>query len=312
MKNQLKTLAKLMVLSVFLNSCEKDANEFESNEIGSETTETMETIEAVGAAQAIPGEYIVVYKENKSLAGKALQMKAKTNQVLSKNGIKEDKVKYVYDKVAQGFAIKNLSEAELGRLKEDDQVAYIQPNYIYQLDIEKGTSVAASSSHQSKASLNDSELSNGEILPWGVQRVGSRDGTGKRCWIIDSGIASHDDLIIDTANSKSFVEGNSDWRDENGHGTHVAGIVAAKKNRSGVIGVAYGATVVSIRVANATGQASIGATIAAADYVAGKIKPGDVWNASIIFDFFNQSEAVAMKQAFTNLGNKAPGVIAAG
>ncbi|MEN1785294.1 MAG: S8 family serine peptidase [Bacteroidota bacterium] len=311
MKNQLKTLAKLLVLSVFLNSCEKDDNEFESDEIGSETTETTETTEAVVAAQAIPGEYIVVYKENKSLAGKALQMKAKTNQVLAKNGIKENKVKYVYDNVAQGFAIKNLSEAELELLKEDDQVAYVVPNYIYQLDIEMGepTDVLLATT-ESKAPTANAKLSNDEIIPWGVKRVGSGNGAGKKCWIIDTGIAPHNELIIDAANSISFVEGRN-WHDEHGHGTNVAGVIAAKKgNGPGVVGVAYGATVVSVRMFDANWKSSNATFIAAADYVAGKIKPGEVWNASVASGPNPSQELI--NNAFRKLGEKAPGAIAAG
>ncbi|MBQ0741189.1 S8 family serine peptidase, partial [Aquimarina celericrescens] len=82
-------------------------------------------------------------------------------------------------------------------------------------------------------------------LPWGIKRVGRANGAGKTCWIIDSGVSPHSDLNIDTNRSRSFVGGP--WQDQNGHGTQVAGTVAAKNNGSGVIGVAYGATVVSVR-----------------------------------------------------------------
>ncbi|MEN1785295.1 MAG: S8 family serine peptidase [Bacteroidota bacterium] len=280
------------------------SDKISSDEIGSETTE------AVGAAQAIPGEYIVIYKENKSLAGKALQMKAKTNQILSKNGIKEDKVKYIYDNVAQGFAIKNLSEAELERLKEDDQVAHVVPNYIHRLDFEKGESVKVlPATMESKAPTANAKLSNDELIPSGVQRVGSGNGIGKKCWIIDTGIAPHSELNIDEANSISFVEGRN-WQDENGHGTHVAGIIAAKKNRSGVIGVAYGASVVSVRIFDANGATTNAKLIAAAEYVANNINTGEVWNASTSVGKNSPQELI--NSAFRKLGKKAPGAIAAG
>lgn len=82
-------------------------------------------------------------------------------------------------------------------------------------------------------------------------------GAGARVAIVDSGIDyTHPDLDdnIDHASSASFVEGNPDYWDDNGHGTHVAGIVAAEDNGMGSIGVAPYATLIAVKVLDSGGS----------------------------------------------------------
>lgn len=78
-------------------------------------------------------------------------------------------------------------------------------------------------------------------------------GNGVRVAILDGGIDStHPDLIanLDSGRSISFVPGQPFDTDEGWfwHGTHVAGIVAAQKSKTGVIGVAPEATVIGVKV----------------------------------------------------------------
>lgn len=81
-------------------------------------------------------------------------------------------------------------------------------------------------------------------------------GAGVRVAVLDTGIwYTHADLDdnIDFASSASFVPGVVDFLDDNGHGTHVAGIVAAEDNAFGSIGVAPNATIIAVKVLDQDG-----------------------------------------------------------
>ena len=85
-------------------------------------------------------------------------------------------------------------------------------------------------------------------------------GAGVRVAILDSGIAfNHPDLAanIDFASSATFVPGTPNFFDDNGHGTHVAGIVAAADNGFGTVGVAPDATLIGVKVLSASGSGNI-------------------------------------------------------
>ena len=69
--------------------------------------------------------------------------------------------------------------------------------------------------------------------------------------------------------------------DLHGHGTHVAGTIAAKANTIGVIGVVPGAQVVAVRVLDRRGSGSNSDVIAGVEYVATVGNAGDVANMSL-------------------------------
>ncbi len=77
--------------------------------------------------------------------------------------------------------------------------------------------------------------------------------------VVDSGVdPTHPDLVDRLrTDGYDFVDNDSDPRDENGHGTHVAGIVAAVlNNNEGVAGLAPGVTILPVRVMDARGRGS--------------------------------------------------------
>ncbi|WP_103864096.1 S8 family serine peptidase [Aquimarina sp. I32.4] len=294
----------IVVIPLVFFSCEKNTEE--STDIDAVIDNISEEI---GADQAIPGEYIIVYNENKLLLGKHSEVQEKSKNILQKYTIAESSLKHIYSNVIQGFLIKNVSKKEIEMLKKDRNIAYVEPNYMHQFDLQIGNPVSTlPATVVNKAMTNDIILPNGEYLPWGINRVGREDGTGKTCWIIDSGIAPHSDLNIDTKRSISFVGGS--WQDEHGHGTHVAGTVAAKNNGFGVVGVAYGATVVSVRVLDATNTSTNGSMLAGVDYVARNARKGDTWNFSI--GFKERFTSLAIDNAFKNLEKVTYGAMAAG
>jgi subtilisin family serine protease len=144
-----------------------------------------------------------------------------------------------------------------------------------------------------------------QTVPWGITRLhGPGDGTGKTAWVIDSGIdTTHPDLNFDASRSKSFLTNDTSVNDANGHGTHVAGIIAAKNNLIGVVGVAANASVVALRVLDRRGNGPDSGVIAAIDYAAAdgadRAQPGDVANLSLITTF-----SQAMNDAVAALGSR--------
>lgn len=81
-------------------------------------------------------------------------------------------------------------------------------------------------------------------------------GAGVRVAVVDTGIwYYHPDLYpnIDFSSGASFVPGTIDFLDDNGHGTHAAGIIAAADNGWGVIGIAPDATLIGVKVLAADG-----------------------------------------------------------
>ena len=120
-----------------------------------------------------------------------------------------------------------------------------------------------------------------DTTPWGVTRVrGPGTTSSNTAWVIDSGIdLDHPDLTVNVSRSVSFVGGGPD--DKNGHGTHVAGTIAAKANGIGVVGVSPGTTVVAVRVLGANGSGSTSGVIKGVDYVKANGGSGDVANMSL-------------------------------
>ena len=103
-----------------------------------------------------------------------------------------------------------------------------------------------------------------QVLPWGVDRIdaeivhaGGNKGAGVKVAVIDSGIDyTHTDLDGNYAGGWDFVNNDSDPMDDNGHGSHVAGTLAAEENNIGVVGVAPAARLYALKVLNASNRGS--------------------------------------------------------
>ena len=120
------------------------------------------------------------------------------------------------------------------------------------------------------------------LITWNINRIGFGNGIGKTAWIVDSGIDfNHPDLTVDKTRSRSFVEGQTTADDQNGHGTHVAGIIGAKNNTIGVLGVASGASLVALKVLDKDGEGNLSYIIQALAYINTVAAAGDVVNMSV-------------------------------
>jgi len=142
------------------------------------------------------------------------------------------------------------------------------------------------------------ELSNA----WGVERIGAgavhpgEMGDGIKVAVIDTGVnCTHPDLAGQCDGGYDFVNDDNAPSDDNGHGTHVAGTIAALRNMSGVVGVAPAVRIVPLKVLNAAGSGTFSDVIAAVQWAAGA-------GARVTNNSYGSSQnpGSAVEQAFAN------------
>jgi len=212
---------------------------------------------------AISGRYIIVY--NNDAASGRMDTRQLTNfskSILQRNRIPEVSLRSSFGGDKGGF-VADLSLDEVTRLQRDNSVQMVEPDRVIAL----GTCFTVVAPW---------------LITWNINRVGYGDGTGKTAWVIDTGIDfAHPDLVTDATRSRSFISGQSSAADENGHGTHVAGIIGAKNNTTGILGVASGATLVSLRVLDENGDGALSNIVQALAYVSTNGRAGDVVNLSL-------------------------------
>lgn len=266
-------------------------------------------VQAQEVGDPIPGSYICVFFEGVS------GVNAKANAAASNAG---GHIQHVYENALPGFSIRIADPAVTMLVERNPEIAYCeQDQYVgiprpvpntqsYSAAPGGGGPGGGGGGPGGGGSGGGGKGGGGkqppaQTVPWGVDLVGGPgDGTGKTAWLIDTGIdLDHPDLNVDVARSISFLDGDASPDDANGHGTHVAGTIAALDNTIGVVGVAAGASVVSVRALNRRGIGPDSGVIAAFDYLAGGVAlPGDVINLSVVLD----NTSTALDQAIANVG----------
>lgn len=230
---------------------------------------------------AIPGQYIVVFHDGEVAASATggydtavAHARATAAAVLADHGVSASAIGHAYGTAVRGFAVR-LSDGELHGLLSDPRVRYVEQD--------QRVSIDAPPCHVTNTCDDDGGGGGNQDVPYGITRVGgavNHSGSG-RAWVIDSGVdLDHEDLNVDVGRSADFT-GKNNPDDENGHGTHVAGTIAAIDNSVGVVGVAAGAPVVAVRVLDRRGSGTISGVIAGVDYVAASASNGDVANMSL-------------------------------
>lgn len=118
-------------------------------------------------------------------------------------------------------------------------------------------------------------------------------GKGIKVAVIDSGISTHSDLQI--AGGVSTVSYTSSYNDDEGHGTHVAGIIGARNNSFGLKGVAYETELYAVKAFNRDGEAYLSDLIEGID-----------WSIANDMDIINLSSGTQTStRSFLNVVNKA-------
>jgi subtilisin family serine protease len=171
-------------------------------------------------------------------------------------------VGFVYSNALEGFSAE-IPDEDLAAVRANPQVAYIERDRpVHTVE---------------------------QTIPWGIDRIDADESTtaaidgvegssNVSAYIIDSGInKSHTDLnVVDHVN---FHGGKN--TDCDGHGTHVAGTVAARDNTSDVVGVAPGAPLIGIKVVGCNGSGDLRNVIKGVDWVTNNAEKPAIANISL-------------------------------
>jgi serine protease len=176
-------------------------------------------------------------------------------------------------KLINGF-VADLDASEIAALRKSPEVQYLEP------DVER---------HAFGLTPQATEAAFPQVTPYGVSLVHAPQawvaggGRAINVVIIDTGIDyHHPELAAVYAGGFNEITGTTDPLDDNGHGTHVAGTIAAANNSTGVVGVAPGVRIWSVKVLDSTGSGKSSNIIAALDWtVQQKQLLGGNWIASL-------------------------------
>lgn len=206
------------------------------------------------ALDKIPGQYIVVLRDTVADSDGVADEMAKANGfgVMNK-----------YKNVIKGFSAK-IPDAKLDKVANDPRVLFISEDRMVYADGKTDDSVVATEA---------------QIFPTGIMRIGAagitNTGDGVGVAVIDTGIdLDHPDLINNIAKDsvgnvigKNCIDSTKTANDDYGHGTHVAGTIAAENNAIGVVGVASQAKLYPVKVLNSQGSGSWSSIICGIDWV---------------------------------------------
>ncbi len=204
-------------------------------------------------ANAIPNQYIVVFKNHVADA------EGRARGLAARHGLS---LLHTYSHALKGFAAV-LPPGLLAQLQADPDVAYIAADKIVSIEA--------------------------QTLPTGINRIDgelsstvSGNGSGSvnvDVAVIDTGIdTSHPDLNV--AGGKSCI-GSPSFKDGHGHGSHVAGTIAAKDDGNGVVGVAPGARLWAVEVLNKSGSGTTSTVVCGIDWVTANAGTIEVANMSL-------------------------------
>lgn len=220
-----------------------------------------------------PAGYIVVFKRD------VADVEAKANALAAEHGAKPG---WVYTSALKGFSVE-LPEQAIEGLRHNPNVDYIEPDGI--------AAICAKPPPPPPPPA--------QVLPWGVDRIDAdlnsgAKGAGVTVAVIDTGIdIDHPDIAANYKGGKNFVNTRKSPDDDNGHGTHVAGIIAGLDNTQGIIGVAPKAGLVAVKVLNSTGSGTWSAILAGIDWVkANKDKYGGIKVANMSFGGYGAYESL--------------------
>ncbi|MCV2491243.1 S8 family peptidase [Geodermatophilus sp. YIM 151500] len=169
---------------------------------------------------------------------------SESRQALARGGA----VRHVYDAAVSGFS-GEFTDAEIEALRRDPEVALVEPD-----------GVVTATADTPLWSLDRLDQ---RALPLSGTWTAPGDGAGVTAYVVDTGIAPHDELAGRIAPGHTAFGEESGTSDCNGHGTHVAGTIGGTRS-----GVASAVTLVPVRVLDCAGAGSWSGVIAGLDWIA--------------------------------------------
>ncbi|GAA2289176.1 hypothetical protein GCM10010415_70740 [Streptomyces atrovirens] len=228
-----------------------------------------------GAPGSVTGGYLVTLEEGTtagSAAGRALAERYGA------------RISHTYGTVLNGYAVR-ADARQAGRLAADPRVA----------SVVQDTRVTLDRTRKDPPS-------------WGLDRIDQQNlpldehytrpesaGAGVTVYVIDTGVrTTHEEFAGRARHGWDFVQNDRTAQDGNGHGTHVAGIVAGTS-----YGVAEKASVVSVRVLDDAGAGTTAQVIAGIDWVTRNARKPAVANLSL-GGFYNAQLDAAVRTSIAS------------
>ncbi|WP_164491780.1 S8 family peptidase [Staphylospora marina] len=148
-------------------------------------------------------------------------------------------------------------KSKIGKLLEDPDVIHVNSESKCSLPYYRVERIMA----QSKPATSGSRFKN-RVTPWNIARVVGpkrwNQGQGIRVGVLDTGIdLNHPNLASNIKGGINIISPSRPPQDDNGHGTHIAGIIGAYAQHAGLLGVAPRVSLYAIKVLDGSGTGSM-------------------------------------------------------
>jgi subtilisin family serine protease len=204
----------------------------------------------VSISFAAPLELIIKYKENNNKIN-SISKTLQSSKLVSKMTSFKDK--YPQTKLFKNNYIIKASSSEnylqlLEDFENDENIEYVHPNYIYKIQVEPNDTNYLTTQKIIMDLYNMEQA-------WGITTGNSNIIVA----VVDTGVdLNHPDLWSRLLPGYDYVNNDSSPDDDEGHGTHVAGIIGAiGNNSSGITGMCWNVSILPVKVMDSNGEGDL-------------------------------------------------------